>query len=262
MNRRNAPSRLLAQIAASLDVPPSLSRYIRDLMAPLDALGSSPRQIATRLAAAGARPGWRVLDLACGKGSGAIAVARRCRCRVLGVDAFPPFIDEARIAAERAAVEHLCAFEVGDASRLPRSRFGAFDAAMMIGLFPLARAAALLRRAVRPGGIYIIDDTVRVERGPWARAARRWTAVPTLRESNDVIEALGDRVLWARSLGADQGLRRSRAIVARLRRGVRTLVREHPRLATSARHYLRGQERAERLLCGPLRPTIWVVRRG
>ena len=52
-------------------------------------------------------------------------------------------------------------FDLRDPPTLPRRRF---DAAMMIGLDPLAHAAAVLRPLTRRGGVYILDDIYRDER--------------------------------------------------------------------------------------------------
>src|SRR5690606_4579014 len=100
----------------------------------------------------------RILDLACGKGAVAVRAAATIGCRVVGVDGCEPFIDSARALARRRGVSRRCRFELADVRtwRDPRP----FHAAMMIGLFPLGRAARLLRAHVRPGGAYLIDDCI------------------------------------------------------------------------------------------------------
>ncbi|MCK9897826.1 class I SAM-dependent methyltransferase, partial [Frankia sp. AgB32] len=66
--------------------------------------------------AADLRPGWRVLDVACGSGNAAIAAARS-GTHVVGVDYVPDLLARAR---DRAAVEGLeVRFEDGDAENLP-----------------------------------------------------------------------------------------------------------------------------------------------
>src|SRR5262249_22627788 len=102
-----------------------------------------------------------VIDVGCGKGAVAVALARRTGCRVLGVDACEPFISAARALAQRRGVDRRCEFRVGDLHRLPRPR-RRFDAALMIGVRPLEEAATILRPLIRPGGVYVIDDVVRV----------------------------------------------------------------------------------------------------
>lgn len=64
---------------------------------------------------------FRVLDIACGKGTTSILIAKRFGCEVVGVDICPDLIDEARILARRNQVDHLIDFQAADATRLPFS---------------------------------------------------------------------------------------------------------------------------------------------
>lgn len=102
--------------------------------------------------AADLHAGWRVLDIATGSGNAAIAAAR-LGCEVTGVDYVPSLLDRGR---ERARAERLGVdFVEGDAEALPFMT-GTFEAAVSVFgcMFApdQARAAAELRRVVRPGG--------------------------------------------------------------------------------------------------------------
>ena len=97
------------------------------------------------------RPGHRVLDVGCGPGRHARALAER-GIEAVGVDISPRFVELAREGAPRGA-----SFVVGDARALPYD--GEFDAAISLcqGGFGLVRGddAPVLEgmvRAVRPGG--------------------------------------------------------------------------------------------------------------
>ncbi|MHB8572888.1 MAG: class I SAM-dependent methyltransferase [Candidatus Dormibacteria bacterium] len=102
--------------------------------------------------AAAISAGDRVLDVACGNGSVALAAARRM-CRVTAVDFVPELLEHGRL---RAATEHLeIDFIEGDAENLPfpdasfdvvTSQFGAMFAPDQ------ARAASELARVCKPGG--------------------------------------------------------------------------------------------------------------
>jgi SAM-dependent methyltransferase len=103
--------------------------------------------------AADLRPGWRVLDVACGSGNAAIAAARSGTASV-GVDYVPELLDNAR---RRAAAEGLdVEFRVGDAEDLPVQDHS-FDAVLSVFGSMFApdhhRAAAELIRAARPAGV-------------------------------------------------------------------------------------------------------------
>jgi len=61
----------------------------------------------------------RVLDIACGKGTTSILVAKKFGCKVAGIDNCPDLIKEAKELAKRNNVEHLVDFQVADATELP-----------------------------------------------------------------------------------------------------------------------------------------------
>ena len=117
--------------------------------------------------AMGLQPGWRVLDLACGLGTGATAISRVFRCHVTGLELGP----EAAVASrQRALSEPIPAnvgFVRGDAE-MPPFRTGAFDAVIIecaTSLFadkPVAIAEVY--RLLRPGGVIGLSD-VTVEPG-------------------------------------------------------------------------------------------------
>lgn len=252
-------SRSLARsVAASVDADPILLPVLADLFDGIDALGSSPRQIVHWLRRARIGPGCRLLDLACGKGSGSIAAAKALGCSVLAFDAFEPFLDAARQAAARAGVASRCRFYCADVSRLPRACDDRFHAAMMIGLFPFDKAAPILRRAVRPGGLYLIDDSLRIAR---ADPRARFADVPTPREARAFIAALGDHVEHIVMLPPSRARTLNQRLCQRLAVRARRVARQHPRLRTALARFLHHQHAANRLLAGPLRPALVVIRR-
>ncbi len=254
-SRRSGP--LLRAVAASLDAPPALIPVLPDLFRGVEALGSMPRRTVRILGSAGIGPRSRVLDLACGKGAVAVQLARRLGCRVVGVDAFAPFIEAARDAAARRRVGGACTFRVGDAARVRSAH--AFDAALMIGLFPLERAAALLRRHVRPGGVYLIDDAFLDPE--WPRR-RDLDGIPTLAEARAFIARSGDRLL-KEYIPTPSALRRlNSSLLRRLDRHAREIARGSPRLAPALREFLDRQRHANRLMEGPIRPALWLIRRA
>lgn len=98
------------------------------------------------------RAGSRVLDVACGSGTAALAAARRF-CEVTGVDYVPALLERGR---ERARAEGLHVdFRVGDAEALPFPD-GDFDVVLStygVMFAPdQAQAAAELLRVCRSGG--------------------------------------------------------------------------------------------------------------
>lgn len=255
---RSTPS--LRGVTDSLGAPAELLGVLDRLFAGVSALGSSPRLVARLLADAGVKPRHRVLDLGCGKGAVGVQVARRIGCRVVGVDRYGPFIEAARELSRRhgvGGVAGLCRWEVGDMQAARRR----FDAAMMIGGFSIAKGVPLLRRFVRPGGVYVIDDAIRNPRHKLGDPHGPYADAPDATETAAIIERTGDRVERRVMLPKAAVQAASRRIITKLSTPARELGRTHPHLRDLLREYLHSQRESARLLVGPLRPTIWVVRR-
>lgn len=252
-----APSRqqLARSITRSVDAPAALAPVLGELFAGIDALGSMPSLCVRELFRAGITRRSRVLDLACGKGAVGVEAARRLGCRVVGIDACEPFVASAQALAERRGVRHLCRFSVGDVHADPRS---AFDAAVMIGLLPLVKAARLLRERTRPGGVYLIDDCWWDDR--IAEPPNR--ACFTKLESTALIEHLGDRVERLVTPTPSVIHTLNKRIYRRLRANAKSIECTAPRLRKPLRQFLANQRAAHRLLGDVLRPALWVVRRA
>ncbi len=247
----------MLEVARSVDVTPDLIPVLGPLFAGLSSLGSTPRRLAS-LVARYSTPGARVLDLACGKGAASVEIASRHNAKVLGVDACTEFLNAARELAERKRVSSSCRFVQADVRAFARTHRARYDVALMIGLFPLAKAAPLLRSLVRKGGIYLIDDAVLDQANS---DAADFEGVPDAHACAAMIERLGDRVerrlLLPRSVIRSQ----NRTIHARLASAAASLAKSHPDLRRSLRAFVSRQREASAVLLGPLRPTIWVVRR-
>ena len=166
-------------------------------------------RLSALVAFAGAGPGTRALDLACGPGFLTRALAR-VGAQAIGVDATAAFLDFAR--AEFADVPGL-AFREGDVRALPFEP-ARFDLAMSRAAFhhfaePEA-VAAEIARVVRPGGQVVLADMLGSEE---ARSA----------EAHDEIERLCDPT-HARALaepeferlGQSAGLRLEQKLVSEL----------------------------------------------
>lgn len=159
-------------------------------------------------------PGARILDVPCGYGRHASALARR-GFQVVGVDLSRAMIAEAR---RRFAEGPRLAFVRADMRRIAFR--GEFDAVVNLytsfGYFTPAQNQAVLRRlarALRPGGTLLIDhrDPVYDEtlpRRPWYRAGakrfiledRRFDRRTRITESTQLVVATGPRLIRQRRL--------------------------------------------------------------
>ncbi|MBP6016035.1 MAG: methyltransferase domain-containing protein [Candidatus Promineofilum sp.] len=140
--------------------------------------GAATRQAAERAAQLGwlgahlaLLPGRRLLDLTCGPGLYAVALAER-GLRVTGVDFSPASIAYARQFAAERGVSERCEFTEADVREFaPESE--AYDAALFLygqlAVFPRDETAALLAKtvaALRPGGRLCVEllDPARVDK--------------------------------------------------------------------------------------------------
>lgn len=255
--------RLVREVARSVDAPRALVPVFPTLFDGVPDLGSSPRRTLGLLERAGLRRRSRVIELACGKGSLAILLARQLKCDVVAVDGCEAFIDDARHRAKRAGVESRVRLVVGDvrehAARLARAR-PRYDAALMIGLLSLEEAGPMLRAMVRPGGLYVVDDLFRDERLTLRKPA--FHGVPTREACERLIAAWGDRVVSADVPPPSYLRRLNDRLYERLARNAHDLAVSHPALRPDLRTFLANQRHAHGLLGRELRPATWVIQRG
>lgn len=245
------------RVAASVDAPGRLLPEFGELFRGLPSLGSLPRRTAGLAGLSELGPASRALDLGCGKGAFALELAQRYGCRVLGIDGCRAFIEEARAAARRRGLGDRCEFRLGD---FRRARLGAgFDAACMLGLDPALSAARQLRRRVRPGGVYVVDDAYRE---PLRDAAGAYQHMPTREGVRRGLRRLADRIVAEYAPPPSVVAALNTRLYARLADNAAIVARRRPDLRAALRTFLRSQRDANRVLAGALRPCIWVVRRG
>ena len=153
--------RVTAEGWADVDRTDASQAYVRYV----DTLARNTSYKRDALAALGLKPGDRVLDVGCGSGDDARALAELVgpTGRVVGLDASATMIEEAQRRGTGSAPAAPIEFQVGDIYKLPFPD-GAFDVARADRVFqhlpdPLA-ALASLRRATRPGGLVNVVDTV------------------------------------------------------------------------------------------------------
>lgn len=109
-------------------------------------------------------PDDQVLDVAAGKGTSAIYLAKNFGCRVVGLDLGAKNVARANTTAERAGISDRVRFELGDAERLPfeANEFDALICECSFCTFPdKPTAAAEFARVLRAGGRAGISDLTR-----------------------------------------------------------------------------------------------------
>lgn len=126
---------------------------------------------ARALAVLNARPGERVLDVGCGCGDTALAIARAVGAggRVLGLDLSAPMLARARERAAAAGAANV-SFEQADAQThaLPAGAFDALFSRFGVMFFEAPAAAfANLARGLRPGGRLVFACWQPPKANPW-----------------------------------------------------------------------------------------------
>ena len=98
----------------------------------------------------------KVLDIACGKGTTSILIAKKFGCRVVGIDISPVLIEEAKKLAKRNKVDKLIDFQVADATHLPFND-NEFDAsiaqAMLVLIDDKESVIREALRVIKPSGL-------------------------------------------------------------------------------------------------------------
>lgn len=150
-----------AAIAGSLDADPELLPFLPELLAGLDALGYPPAfALALVEPHLGDRRDLEMLDLGCGKGACLRAFSKKFKWHGLGVDLFPPFIEDARRSAKREGLEPRLRFTAGDMVATAAAShpvdlviFG-YDSDAFGDLNTTLQA---ISRPIRPGGHLLLD---------------------------------------------------------------------------------------------------------
>jgi 2-polyprenyl-3-methyl-5-hydroxy-6-metoxy-1,4-benzoquinol methylase len=204
--------------------------------------------------------GSRILDLGCGRGELAIALAREFRAVVTGIDTFPPFVAAARAAAAESGLD--CRFVSGDLRQGIETERD-YDAVLLISVGPVfgdhAATVAALRRTARAGGLIVIADAC-LDGPPPPGAV--WQAYADRATTERALESAGDRLLSARPLRADQSAWNTHAMAA-IRRRTAELARLHPDLAVSLAAYRARQEQEFAALeAGPVVSMLWVLKKA
>lgn len=162
MNKETEEKLAKSLTASSTDILPYLPYLLQDLWE----LGSNPAQVIKAARDIGVGPGWRALDLGCGKGAVSIRLAQELGCRTKGVDLMSEFIDYARKKAKDTGVANLCEFEVGDIIEAAQAEKG-YDLVILGAVGSVMgdpeQTLKLLKGTVKPAGYIIVDDGYIIE---------------------------------------------------------------------------------------------------
>jgi SAM-dependent methyltransferase len=242
---------------------PELLPFLPDLIGGIAALERFPEPYVELLSGAGLASGGRVLDVACGKGAAAIALAVKLGVEVDGVDPVEPFVAIAEAEARRRGLP--CRFRPGEPAEALRAAAGnPRDAVLCLGLGrslgTLGETVALLRTAVRPGGLILLEDGYLLE----------GVSVPlqefdSYHERGSTLAALcahGDLVVGEYLAPKEEVCAQNARDLDGLKARAESLAERRPELRGGLNLWLGGQAMQARLLESTLQTAAWVLRRG
>lgn len=255
------PNELTRRIAEVFETTPELLPHMLEILQDFPTLGGPLHDVVRLLREGGLPRGASVLDLGCGRGEIALAVAREFNAQVTGVDAFSDALQIAHATAREEGRADSVLFVEGDLRSWRPDR--QYDAALLISVGPIfgeeydyTETMAFLRECVRPGGQIVIEDCYLkpgVPAGahpPYRPLAETEAALTT---HGDKIEArLDDTAEMQRfnEIGMELVTRRAREVEAR-----------HPELAEALAAYLERQQLETDRLVSHFVGALWRLRR-
>lgn len=247
-------------IAGSLEADPVLMPVLDYLLQDIEVLGGDPEQIVGMVRPLKMAGGVRlVLDLGCGKGVVATALAAELGLHVTGIDAFQPFVDEARARASAMGILDQCLFEVADMRQLV-NRLPKFDIVLFVAcgrvFGDMQQTISALRTFVRPGGFIVIGDLCRIN-----GATGTNSDIPDHETVAAALTSHGDRIVMEKH-GLTQESEEATAHAARvLERRARELMQLYPGLHASMWKYIDAHWRDRPRHQGSLVPALWIVQK-
>ena len=152
-----------------------------EALAPIDHFhGRGVAATAELLALLQPRPGEHILDIGSGLGGPARWIARRCDCRVTGVDLTPAFCDAARALTAACFMTDQVTILEGSALDLPlpdASFDRAYSQNVVMNIADKPRFYREAWRVLKPGGVFALANVCAGSRGepdypqPWATTA-------------------------------------------------------------------------------------------
>jgi ubiquinone/menaquinone biosynthesis C-methylase UbiE len=254
----------IQDIAQSLETKPELLPYIPELVADIWALGSSPDRIYNLLqplSFSGKHP--KLLDLGCGKGAISITLAKKLNFRVIGVDAFKPFLQEAEREAVRNQVSHRCQF-IHDDMRNYIQEAKEFDVVIyasignVLGNFQ--ELTTKLRRMVHKSGYIVIEDgflkgSDRIDREGYSFYVSNKSTI-------DQLTSHGDVLVQEIIIDEKETRELNQKYFDLISERGKSLIKRYPELTDAIEWYLKNQKEECEILDRYITGAIWLLRKA
>ncbi len=253
-------------VAEAMGAAPELLPLLPDLVADFTALGGWPQEVVELLREHADLPApAEIVDLGCGKGAAAVAVAAELGHRVLGVDLFEPFLADGSRAAAAAGVDHLVSFRKSDLRDVVREP-GSFDVAVLAAvgteLFgDHADCVGALRGCVRPGGYIAISDGFLTQERRDVATPPGYEYYETRDEVLRQLLAHGDALVAETVISPERFSRQCLEELELLRAAVDRLLESAPEHRAELQAFLDAQQIEYEFLNGETREAVWLLRR-
>lgn len=252
-------------IAEAMGVEPELLPLLPELFADFTALGGWPAEVVEMLhESADLAAGSRVVDLGCGKGAAAVAIAGELGHEVLGVDLFEPFLAEGARSADAAGVGHLVSFRRGDLRDIAHGA-ESFDVAVLAavgtGFFSdYTDCIGALRNCIRSGGYLVISDGFLIQDRSEDSTPAGYEYYRPRGEVRRQLVAHGDALVAEKVIPPDLFSRQCREDLELLRAAVDRLLDSTPERRAELEEFLDSQKREYEFLDRRTREAIWLLR--
>jgi ubiquinone/menaquinone biosynthesis C-methylase UbiE len=246
-------------VSASLDAEDELYHLLPELFQDLDEIGVRATRVVELLKNAKLKPGAKVIDLGCGKGTISRAISEQYNLLVTGYDAVPAFIDFAKTKKSR---NYPCEFKLADIRKLevPNS---AADLVCFLAmgniLGTLPETILKLRQMIKPGGYMVVDDAFL--NNPEAYDPADFEDCYDYPQTIQRLTQHGDEIITELQIDARDDEKWYRESTSRILARAQELADKHPDLADSLLDYGHRQTVDIALLDGPVTGVLWLIRR-
>ncbi|HSA96604.1 MAG TPA: class I SAM-dependent methyltransferase [Acidobacteriota bacterium] len=249
------------ELAAYFGLSTDLLPYLDELLIDFDELGSDSGLVTGWLREHGIGVNSRVIDLACGKGAVAVALARALGCSITGIDAFVPFVKEGQARAEAGGVAGLCRFRAGDI-RIEAGMETGYDAALMLAVGAVfggpRETIGILRHCVKPGGLIVIDDAYLLGQ---TIDFPGYDGLRSGEQTRAQLTSYGDEVLAERLGTRAEAEIQNRLFQTRIEERGRSLATRRPELASDIAAYIEKERRECEIIERDIQNIVWLLRR-
>jgi len=243
-------------------VPPHIVTFVPELLSEIWALGSLPGLIVEWFQELSLSPNTKVLDLACGKGAVAIALARTLQFEITGIDYFKPFILEAQKKAVELNVDKLCHFKHGDITNV-ENQMDNFDIVSMTAVGNVfgdtKQTVSRLRDMIKNDGYILIDDGYLSSNNKINHPD--YKDCKNNDETISQLTAMGDKIINEKILTIDEITMQNRMNTERIEKKVITLSKKHPEYRQDFEHYLQWEKDECKILETDFTSAVWLLQK-